>query len=133
MDWGACARAIPLGSMRISASATPHFFWISEALPAASRHQFTLWNRADLDATHRRAQTARDLGQDRRVLEVRRRLDDGLRHARRVVRLEDAGADEDAIAAEPHDQRRIRWGRHATRAEEHDRQPPQFAHLPYQF
>ena len=56
------------------------------------------------------------------VLEVRRRLDDRLGARRRIARLEDAGADEDAVGAELHAERRVGRRRDAARGEGHDRQ-----------
>ena len=53
---------------------------------------------------------------------MRRRFNDRLRAARRVGRLENAGADEVSLGAELHHQRRVRRGRDAARAEQHDRQ-----------
>ena len=76
----------------------------------------------DVDADHRLAQVARHARDDVGVLEVRGRLDDRLRALRRVAALEDAGADEHAVAAELHHERRVGRGRDAARREVHDRQ-----------
>ena len=70
----------------------------------------------------------RDLGQDLRVLEVRGRLDDRLRAQVGVARLEDARADEDAVGAELHAERRVGGGRDAAGGEGDDRQPAVLGH-----
>ena len=72
---------------------------------------------------HRRAEALGDLGDDLRVVEVGRRLDDGVGHPRRVLALEDAGADEHALGAQLHHQRRVGRGADAAGDEVHDRQP----------
>ena len=64
----------------------------------------------------------RDLGDHLRVVEVRRRLDDGVRHPRRVLALEDARADEHALGAELHHQRGVGRGADAAGDEVDDRQ-----------
>src|SRR5690348_1463868 len=53
-------------------------------LPAADGKAFGGRDGLERETAHRLAQTARDLGDLLRVGEVRRRLDDGLRHLGRV-------------------------------------------------
>src|SRR4051812_33526977 len=64
----------------------------------------------DLLAPHRVAQTARHLGHDGGVGEVRGGLDDRLGHGGWFRALEDAAADEDGLRTELHDERRIGGG-----------------------
>lgn len=78
-----------------------------------------------LQANHRLAQVAGDLGQDLGVVVVGDRLHDGARPLGGVARLEDAGADEDAVAAQLHHQRRVRGGGHAASREVDHRQAAQ--------
>src|SRR6188508_54275 len=69
-------------------------------LPAAGFEQLFWCERCGGETAHRVAQAARDAGEHLGILEVRRRLDDCLCPVGRVVRLEDSGADEDAVRAE---------------------------------
>src|SRR5207249_11840004 len=50
------------------------------------------------------------LGEDLRIVVVRRRLDDRVRHAGRILTLEDARADEYALGADLHDERGVGRG-----------------------
>ncbi|PUZ68123.1 hypothetical protein GQ55_2G000300 [Panicum hallii var. hallii] len=60
-----------------------------------------------VDADHGLPEPRADVGQDVGVAVVRDGLDDGAGAARRVAALEDAGADEDAVAAELHHERGV--------------------------
>src|ERR1051325_5432297 len=71
-------------------------------LPAPNRQELALAEGGGVDAAHRLAQTAGDLGDYLGVLEVRRRLDDRGGALGRIVRLEDAGADDDALRGHLH-------------------------------
>ena len=62
---------------------------------------------AYIQAGHRLAQAPGDLGDDRRLLIMRDGLNDGLGPGGGVARLEDAGADEDAVGAQLHHQRGV--------------------------
>src|SRR6476661_6550196 len=84
---------------------------LGHALPAARLEQRARVERLRRDADHRIAQAGRDAGEDLRVTEVRRRLDDRLCPQLRVARLEDARADEHAVGAELHAERRVGGGR----------------------
>ena len=64
------------------------------------------------------------------VVEVGRRLDDRVRHPGRILALEDPRADEDALRAELHDERRVGRGRDAAGDEVDDRQPAVGGDLP---
>ena len=66
------------------------------------------------------------------VAEVRRRLDDGLGPRRRVVALEDAGADEDGLGAELHGERGVGRGGDAAGAEQRHGQPAGLGDLLHQ-
>ena len=54
------------------------------------------------------------------TLEVGGRLDDGVRHPRRILALEDPGPHEHALGAQLHHQRRVRRGADAARDEVDD-------------
>src|SRR5207249_11331317 len=70
-----------------------------------------------VEALHREPDPFRDLRDGRRIIEVGDRVHDGAAPRLRVLRLEDAGADEAAIAAhEAHEGRMGRW-RHGSRFE----------------
>src|SRR5918995_1210423 len=75
------------------------------ALPAADFEPIGVEQRARGDAHHRVAEPGGDVGEHLRVLEMRRRLDDRLPPPLGIARLEDAGADEDAVRAELHAER----------------------------
>src|SRR3954449_4073358 len=74
-------------------------------LPAACLEQLARIERLRRDADHRLAEAGGHAGKDVCVLIVRRRLDDRLRAALGVARLEDARADEEAVCAELHAER----------------------------
>src|SRR5688572_24538303 len=76
-------------------------------LPAADGKAFAGGDGLERDAAHRFAETARDLGDELRILEVGRRLDDRLRETRGVPRLVDPGADEVSFRPELHGQRGV--------------------------
>src|ERR1700754_5216585 len=78
--------------------------------------------RGDLEAGHRLAETDRGGRDPLGVVEVGGRLDDRLGAALGVGALEDAGADEVALGAELHHQRRVGRGGDTTGAEERHRQ-----------
>src|SRR4029077_13572312 len=94
------------------------------ALPAAGFEQLARVERLRRDAHHRLAEAGGDAGKDLRVVEVRRRLDNRLRAALGVARLEDARADEDAGGAELHAERRVGGGRDSAGGERRDRHRP---------
>src|SRR2546428_6704848 len=93
--------------------------------PTADGKAFARGERLEGDATHRLTEPARDLGDELRVHEVRRRLDDRLRAPELVLRVlgrfEDAAAHEVALGAELHHERRVGRRRDPARAEHHDR------------
>src|SRR5688572_31770979 len=91
------------------------------ALPAADGKAFAGGDGLERDAAHRLAETARDLGDELRVGEVGRRLDDRLRETRGVPGLVDAGADKVSFRPKLHGQRGIRGRRDTAGAEEDDR------------
>src|SRR4029077_13978242 len=94
--------------------------------PAADGKAFARGERVEGDAAHRLAEPARDLGDELRVHEVRRGLDDRLRPAQLILRiigcLEDPAADEVAFGPELHHQRGVGRRRDAAGAEQHHRQ-----------
>src|SRR5688572_6125017 len=90
-------------------------------LPAADGKAFAGGDGLERDAAHRLAETARDLGDELRVGEVGRGLDDRLRETRGVPRLVDPGADEVSFRPKLHGQRGIRGRRDTAGAEEDDR------------
>src|SRR5882672_12809555 len=87
-------------------------------LPAADGKAFAGGNGLKRETTHRLSETARHVGDELRVGEVRRRLDDCFRAPGGILRFVDAGADEVALRAELHRKRGIRRRRDATGAEE---------------
>ena len=95
---------------------------LRSVVPAALGEAVRRGEVGDVDADHRLAEPARHVRDHRRVVVERRRLHDRGRALRGVARLEDAGADEDAVGAELHHHRGIRRGGHAARGEQHDGQ-----------
>src|SRR5438477_11050056 len=93
-------------------------------LPAAGFEQLFRAQRGGGETAHCVAEPARDAPEDLGVVEVRGRLDDRLRAVARIARLEDSGADEDAVGAKLHAERSVCGRRDPTRCERHDRQPP---------
>src|SRR6476619_8598431 len=77
-------------------------------LPAARLEEFFGRERCGRQAAHRIAEAAGYSREDLCVVVVRRRFDDRLRTLAWIVRLEDPRADEDAVRAELHAERRIR-------------------------
>src|SRR5437773_682528 len=75
-----------------------------------------------VEALHRGPDPFRDLRDGRRIVEVGDRVHDGSAPRLRVLRFEDAGSDEDAIAAHEHHEGRIGRCRHASRCEVDDRE-----------
>src|SRR5438093_8822459 len=94
-----------------------------ERLPAADGKAFAGGDGLERETTHRLSEPARDLGDELRVGEVGRRLDDRLRAPGRVLGLVDAGADEVALSAKLHRERSIGRRRDPTRAEANDGKP----------
>src|SRR6185503_605145 len=97
-------------------------------LPAADREAFLVRDRFHGDASHRGSQALRDVRDDRRVVEVGRRLDDRVRHPRGILALEDARPDEHALRPELHHERRVCWGGDPAGDEVHDGQLPVGGH-----
>src|SRR5258708_1318419 len=96
--------------------------------PTADGKPFARRERLERDPAHRLAEPLGHVGDELRVHEVRRGLDDRLRAAE-LVRgvlgcLEDAAADEVAFGTELHHQRRVGGGRDATGAEQPARELP---------
>src|SRR5579862_5893853 len=85
--------------------------------------------RADLDPPHRVAEARRDLGQERRVVEVGGGLDDGAGDLDRMLRLEDPAADEDPVDAEAPAERGVGGRGDAAGGEVHDGEPAELADL----
>src|SRR5205823_10693580 len=79
-------------------------------LPTAAGVALVLRQGVDVDADHRLAQAAGDLGDEVGVLECRGGRDDGLGPLGGVAGLEDAGADENALGAELHHHRGVGRG-----------------------
>src|SRR5687768_5013255 len=102
------------------------------ALPAADGKAFAGGDGLERDAAHRLAETARDLGDELRVLEVGRGLDDRFGESRGVARLVDPGADEVPFRPELHGQCGIRGCRDTSGAEEDDRKALILRDLPHQ-
>src|SRR3990172_2537017 len=86
----------------------------------------------DADADHRFAETLADLRQDFRVVEVGGGFDDRLGPARRIARLEDSRADENAIDPELHHQGRIGRSGEASGGEVHNGQASEFLRLAHE-
>src|SRR5579859_1804076 len=101
--------------------------------PTADGKPFARREGFERDAAHRLAEAARDLGDELRVHEVRRGLDDRLRAPELVLRilgcLEDAAAHEVALGTQLHHQRGVGRRRDPARAEEHDRQLLRVRHI----
>lgn len=76
-------------------------------LPAAAGHLVSLGHLLHVNANHGLTQTLANLSKNLGILEVGNGLDNGLRALLSITRLEDTGADEDAVAAQLHHQRRI--------------------------
>src|ERR1035438_5057027 len=75
--------------------------------PPPSRHPLLRRNLAHVDAHHGFAQVLAALQHALRIVEERRRLDDGLGPLGRVAALEDAAAHEDGLRAELAHERRV--------------------------
>src|SRR5450759_3031731 len=93
-------------------------------LPATLLHALGVRDVRDVDPDHGLAEVAGDPRDDVRVLEMRGRLDDRLGALGRIAGLEDAGADEHAVAAELHHERGVSRGRDAAGGEVDDRELP---------
>src|SRR3954452_6293386 len=76
-----CSRKAPCRA------STPIFIW--ERLPAADGEPLRVRDLVDRDAAHRGPEPAAHFGDLLRVVEERGRLDDGVRHPRRILALED--------------------------------------------
>src|SRR5678815_4930903 len=88
-----CSRNAPWSASTPIFMTRPPATW-SVALPAADGEPFLGRDLLERDAAHRGSQALRDLRDLGRVVEERRRLDDRVGHPRRILALEDAGADE---------------------------------------
>src|SRR3954447_6156944 len=93
---------------------------LARGLPAPDGQALLLGDRFERDTAHRGPKALRDVGDDRRVVEVGGPLDDGVRHPGRALALEDPRTDEDALRAELHHERGIRGGADPARHEVHD-------------
>src|SRR5216110_487027 len=82
--------------------------------------------RLSVEAFHREPDPFRDLCDGRRIVEVGDRVHDGSASRLRVLRFEDAGADEDAVAAHEHHEGRIGRRRHAAGGKVDDREALDF-------
>src|SRR5688572_21010920 len=91
-------------------------------LPAPVGEQLAFLELARLEGGHRGAEALRGARDARRVLEVGGGLDDRAGADRGLGGLEDARADEHALGAELHHQRRVGRGGDAAGAEQHDRE-----------
>src|SRR5450631_4386261 len=105
--------------MRRGETLTSRSYNTSRRLPAALGEVLAFAQLRDTDTHHRLTQTTGDLRNHSRVVEERRRLDDGLGALRGVARLEDARAHEHALGAELHHHRRVGGGRDTTGDEHH--------------
>src|SRR5262249_49349565 len=112
-----CSASTPIRSLGSIAVIVGRGLWPAPGvnpLPASNFEAFALQERARRDPDHRNAETGRDVREDLGVRIVRRGLDDRLRAAGDILRpsvavvelvatrLEDAGADEDAVRTELH-------------------------------
>src|ERR1700756_4752049 len=95
--------------------------WGTELLLAARLEQLARIERGRRDSDHRLPATGRDASEGLSVLEVGRRPADRLRAPLGVARLEDAGADEDAVGAELHAERSVGGRSNPAGRERHDR------------
>src|SRR4030088_3011861 len=100
---------------------TPTRAVLVELLPAADGKAFAGGDGLERDAAHRLSETTRDLRDELRIGEVRRRLDDRFRAPRGVLGLVDPGADEVSFRTELHRECGVSGRRDAARAEENDR------------
>lgn len=91
-------------------------------LPPPLRQLIAITHLRHINANHGLAQPFADLRQDGRVLVVRDSLDDGLGALAGISGLEDAGADEDAVAAQLHHERGVGGRGNTTRSEVDDGQ-----------
>jgi hypothetical protein len=83
----------------------------------------------EVDSDHGLPESGADVRQDLRVAVVRDGLHDGARPARGVAALEDAGADEDAVASELHHERGVGRGGDSPRGELDDGEAAQLLGL----
>src|ERR687885_1736724 len=79
-----------------------HTMLLNLSLPAAARQKLAFRDLADLNPDHRLAKPLADLGNDLRILVMRRGFDDGLSPALRIARLEDPGPDKNTLDAKLH-------------------------------
>src|SRR5450631_1091154 len=80
-------------------------------LPASGSEQLFLRDGGNLEPMHRLPQAGGDVGQHFRLVEVGGGGHDRLGHLQRLLRLEDARADEDTVDPELHHQGGVGWGR----------------------
>src|SRR5476651_796996 len=99
------------------------------ALPTPGCEQLPGRHRSHIQARHRLAKSVTPLGDDVRLVEVGCGRDDRLCVRDWIVALENAAADEIALAAELHHQRRVSGSRNAAGREIHDRQLAGPVHL----
>src|SRR5207247_778055 len=90
--------------------------------PTADCKSFLRRDRLERKSPHGLAESARHLGNELGIAEMRRRFDDRLRAPRGIGRLENAGAYEVSFRPELHHERRVGGRRDAAGAEEHDRE-----------
>src|SRR5918995_112438 len=107
----ACSRKSPWSAR------TPAF---TGGSPPAGLEQTLLAELLDVEPGHRLAEAPGDLRERVGILEVRGGLDDRTRPRRRVLGLEDARADEHAVDAELHHERRVRRRGQPTGGEVHE-------------
>src|SRR3954449_13574792 len=91
-------------------------------LPAPDGESLLIRDLLEGDPAHRSTEALADLGDLLRIVEERRRLDDGVGHPGRILALEDPRPDEDALGTELHHKRRIGRGADPARHEVDDRQ-----------
>src|SRR3954451_7363506 len=91
-------------------------------LPAPDGESLVIRDLLEGDPAHRSTEALADLGDLLRVVEERRRLDDGVGHPGRILALEDARPDEDALRTELHHERGVGRGADPAGDEVDDRQ-----------
>src|SRR3954471_17144248 len=91
-------------------------------LPAPDGESLVIRDLLEGDPAHRSTEALADLGDLLRIVEERRRLDDGVGHPRRILALEDPRPDEDALGTELHHERCIGRSADPARDEVDDRQ-----------
>src|SRR4051794_23875628 len=115
-----CRARTPIFSGAIGREAEEEAPWSGTA---ALKQATVLSQGLDFEARHRVPELHRSLRDSLRILEVGRGFNDRASARCRVLALEDARADEVALGAQLHHQRRIRRSGDAPGAEEGNRQP----------